>query len=92
MLPYLAEFIGTFVFVAVILILKNPYLIVLTLLIVILLTSSISGGNINPAVSTAMYFNGTLNVVEYLGYVVSQLLGAIAAYYLSKQKSLMKLI
>jgi len=86
-IPYIAEFIGTFIFVAVILILKNPYLIALALLIVILLTSSISGGNINPAVSTAMYFNGTLTFVKYSGYVISQILGALAAYYLSKYKS-----
>ena len=83
-MPYIYEFLGTFVFVAVILILKNPYLIALTLLIVILLTSSISGGNINPAVSTAMYLNGTLSSTKYLGYIVSQILGAVLAYYLSK--------
>ena len=85
-MPYIAEFIGTFIFVAVILILKNPYLIALALLIVILLTSSISGGNINPAVSTAMYLNGTLTSTKYFGYIISQVLGAVAAYYLSKFK------
>ena len=49
----LAEFLGTFIFVSVILITGNPYMICLTLLIVILLASSLSGGHINPAVSTA---------------------------------------
>ena len=36
----LAEFLGTFIFVSVILITGNPYMICLTLLIVILLASS----------------------------------------------------
>ena len=76
----LAEFLGTFIFVSVILITGNPYMICLTLLIVILLASSLSGGHINPAVSTAMFLNGSIDYTKYLGYVSAQILGGTLAY------------
>lgn len=46
----------------------------------------ISGCHINPAVSLAMLVRGKLSVKDFIGYVVSQVLGAIAGaailYYL----------
>ncbi len=39
---------------------------------------NISGCHINPAVSTAMLVSGKMTAREYAGYVVSQILGAIA--------------
>ena len=39
---------------------------------------NISGCHINPAVSTAMLVSGKMTAREYVGYVVSQVLGAIA--------------
>ena len=78
---YFAEFLGTFIFVSIILLTGNPYAIAFTLLVVILLTVSISGGHINPAVSTAMLLNKSINFEKYIGYVFSQLLGAILAYF-----------
>ncbi len=38
----------------------------------------ISGCHVNPAVSFAMLLNGRLSPKEFIGYVVAQLLGAIA--------------
>lgn len=80
----LAEYLGTFIFVYVILLSGNPFIIVLTLLIVILLASSISGGHINPAVSTAMVINGSITLENYIGYISVQLLGAVTAYFIYK--------
>lgn len=80
----LAEYLGTFIFVYVILLSGNPYIIVLTLLIVILLSSAISGGHINPAVSTAMALNGSITLENYFGYISVQLLAAASAYYIYK--------
>ena len=39
---------------------------------------NISGCHINPAVSLAMLINGKLNVTDFIGYVIAQVLGAIA--------------
>ncbi len=39
---------------------------------------NISGCHINPAVSTAMVVSGKMPVNEYIGYLVSQVVGAIA--------------
>ena len=39
---------------------------------------NISGCHINPAVSLAMLINGSLKIVDFIGYVVAQFLGAIA--------------
>lgn len=38
---------------------------------------NISGCHINPAVSLAMLIRGNLNTMEFVGYVVSQVVGAI---------------
>ena len=39
---------------------------------------NISGCHINPAVSLAMLINGSLKIVDFIGYVIAQFLGAIA--------------
>ena len=46
---YLAEFIGTGLFVYVILATGNPLAIGAALALIVLLTANISGGHINPA-------------------------------------------
>ena len=38
----------------------------------------ISGGHVNPAVSLAMLINGKMDVKDFCGYVVAQILGAFA--------------
>ena len=38
----------------------------------------ISGCHVNPAVSLAMLIRGDINVKDFIGYVISQVLGAIA--------------
>ncbi len=39
---------------------------------------NISGGHVNPAVSLAVLMNGGIGVIDFLGYFVSQILGAFA--------------
>ncbi|MCR5610850.1 MAG: aquaporin [Clostridiales bacterium] len=39
---------------------------------------NISGSHINPAVSIAMLIDGRMKIGEFIGYVISQFLGAIA--------------
>jgi aquaporin Z len=38
-----------------------------------------SGGHFNPATSTAMLLNGTISLEKFISYVVTQMIGAIAA-------------
>ena len=87
-MKYVMEFLGTFLFLSVILqaTAKNavwpavaPVLIVVGLLAGITLTASTSGAHLNPAVSTMMYLNKSLPGADFLPYVGAQVLGAVAA-------------
>lgn len=88
MSKYLVEFLGTAIFLSSILFLvKNnisytPYLIGLTLTIVILGGGAISGGHYNPAVSFMFYLNNKLSISELMGYIFCQLLGSLVSYFL----------
>ena len=80
MINYLVEFVGTFIFLSVILITGDPLAIGLTLAGVIWFGSQSSGGHFNPAVSFMMLMNKKINLVKFIMYVLSQLLGASAAF------------
>ena len=81
-ISYLAEYIGTFFFILTIFASGGNLLIIVAgLALVILLVSIISGGYVNPAVSVAMYMDGTLRPMELFSYVFAQLLGGVSAYY-----------
>ena len=75
----LGEFIGTFVFLLVILVVGQPIPIVIGLLAAILAFGKLSGGHMNPAVSTMMLAKGDIDVMTYLLYVIAQILGGLAA-------------
>jgi aquaporin Z len=88
MMKYVAEFLGTFFFLSVILAAtaKNalapaltPIMIVVGLLASIVVAGPISGANLNPAVSVMLALNKSLPVADFLPYVGAQLLGAVAA-------------
>ena len=77
---FIVEFIGTFIFLSVILSSGEAFPIGLALATVIFFGGKISGGNYNPAVSTMMFLKHKLSTGEYVGYVVAQILGGVAAY------------
>jgi aquaporin Z len=86
MLPvnYLVEFIGTFVFLYIILESSNyasyqPFAIVIGLLAAILMFGAISGGHFNPAVTTMLWAKGSPDL-EPIGYIAAQVLGGLAAW------------
>jgi len=79
MYKYLAEFAGTLFFVYVILATGNPLAIGAALALVILLTTSVSGGHINPAVTIALAAYGKIDTSEIIPYVLSQVFGALVA-------------
>ena len=80
-LAILCEFFGTFLLLISIFATGNAFVIGGTLALVILLTGSISGGHVNPAVSAAMWVKGAISLSEFLTYITAQYAGGIAAYY-----------
>jgi glycerol uptake facilitator-like aquaporin len=90
MLTYVVEFLGTFLFLSVIVATGQPLLIALALLLVMLLGSSISGGHFNPAVSLMFWAKGALTGADLAGYIVAQVaggLGALTVYNLLAQRA-----
>lgn len=85
MYKYLAEFVGAALFIYVILATGNPLAIGATLSLVILLTSQISGGHINPAVSIVMASAGKIEINELIPYCLAQIFGGLTALELYKR-------
>ena len=75
------EFLGTFIFLSVILKVGEPLPIVVALAAVIYWGGSISGGHFNPAVSIMMFLKGNKNILTTLLYITCQIIGAIVAFY-----------
>nr|QDY51738.1 major intrinsic protein [Mimiviridae sp. ChoanoV1] len=73
------EFIGTFIFLSVILTTGEAFAIGLALAVAIYFGAGVSGGHFNPAVSVMMYLKKAINDKELLMYIISQVLGGIAA-------------
>lgn len=81
---YIAESVGSFVFFSIFFTQKNPIYIAVGLLIGILIASIASQSHLNPAISTMAYVSGDMSGEVAVGYIVSQLIGAFAAYEFSK--------
>lgn len=84
-IQYLTEFIGTFIFLSVIIITGNPLAIGLTLSAMVWFGSRVSGAHFNPAVNLLMLIDKRLSLGVFVGQTIAQLLGAIAAYWYYKQ-------
>ena len=87
----LVEFIGTFVFLSVILAVANPdakgyapLAIGLALAGLIWFAWNISGGHFNPAVTTMSMMKGSTDVMTGIFYILAQILGAVAAVMFSR--------
>ncbi|AVK99272.1 aquaporin [Pediococcus inopinatus] len=88
MRKYVAEIIGTFVLVFVgtgtVVIAKGSTLTIglafgLAVTIMAYSVGAISGGHFNPAVSLGMLLNKRISGKDFIGYVISQFIGAILA-------------
>ena len=82
---YLVEFLGTMLFLYVILATGSPIPIGLALMAVIVLGGKISGGHYNPAVSTMMAIGGKMRMNDLAPYILAQVAGGIAALELHKR-------
>jgi glycerol uptake facilitator-like aquaporin len=85
MYKYLAEFLGTLFFVYIILATSNPIAIGAALAFVMLITSNISGGMINPAVTIVMASTGKLPTAEVVPYILAEVLGGLTALEIYKR-------
>ena len=82
---YLVEFLGTMFLVFVIFATGNWAAIGCALAIAALVGGPISGGAFNPAVAIALFSAGKLSKADLIPYIVVQILGALAAYFLYKR-------
>lgn len=95
MKKYLAEFLGTFILTFMVCGAVSftggyaGYLGVVgialtagfTVAVLLYVFATVSGAHCNPAVSAGMLIAGRLSVVDFMGYVVSQVFGALAAAF-----------
>src|SRR5262249_32450307 len=86
---WLTEFIGTFFLVLTVclpVLTKAPLAGVAigsSLMVMVYMGGHVSGGHYNPAVSLAVLLRGKLSPVGFVAYVVSQVLGALAAAWIA---------
>ena len=85
MYNYLAEFVGTLFFVYVILATSNPLAVGAALALTILMTSNLSAGYMNPAVTIVMASLGKIETNDIVPYVLAQIFGALVALELYKR-------
>jgi aquaporin Z len=85
MLKYLVEFLGTMLLVFVIFATGNWVAIGAALALGVLLGGPISGGAFNPAVAISLYHSGKLAQSDLLPYIIVEILGGLAAFYVYKK-------
>lgn len=87
-MKFASEFFGTFIFMSIILYATSsnnlwpsltPIMICVGLLAGIIVSASVSGAHLNPAVSVMMFLNKSLTQAQLGSYVSAQVLGAVAA-------------
>lgn len=81
----LIEFLGTMFLMFVIFATGNWLAIGAALAVSVMLGGAISGGAFNPAVAIALYAAGKLPKSDLLPYIIVQILGALAAFYVYKR-------
>ena len=82
---YLVEFLGTLLLVFTIVSTGNWAAIGAALGIAVLLGGPISGGAYNPAVVISLYSDGKLTKSEVLPYIIVEILGGLAAFFVYKK-------
>jgi glycerol uptake facilitator-like aquaporin len=75
----LVEFLGTFIFLSVIVATGNAWMIGLTLAILAYFAGSISGGHFNPAVTLMTLYNRGIASDNAAAYIVAQVAAGILA-------------
>jgi aquaporin Z len=79
LLAVLVEFLGTFIFLSVIVATGNAWAIGATLALVIFLGGAISGGHFNPAVTVMTLYNRGIATDSAVAYIIAQIVGGLLA-------------
>jgi aquaporin Z len=82
---YLVEFLGTMLLVFVIFATGNWLAIGAALAVGVLIGGKVSGGAYNPAVAISLYSAGKLAKSDVLPYIIVEILGGLAAFFLYKK-------
>jgi len=87
---YVVEAVGTFFFLSVILhsLADNtigPHSVAIALLAAIYFGNSVSWAHFNPAVSFVMFLENKLTFNLFIAYVLSQLVGGVAAWKFNQE-------
>ncbi len=76
----ISELLGAFALVMSIFVSGGSAVVIgLTLAAIIFLVGGISGAHVNPAVSAAMFYSGSMTGKEFISYAVMQILGGLGA-------------
>ena len=79
-LQFFTDFIGTFIFLGVILKTGDALALGIALASVIYFGGKISGGHFNPAVSFMMLLSNKIDIAKFIVFIIAQLLGGTAAF------------
>lgn len=78
-LAVVVEFLGTFIFLSVIVATGNPWAIGATLAVLAFLAGAISGGHFNPAVTLMTLYNRGIASDNAVAYIIAQVAAGILA-------------
>ncbi len=80
-----AEFIGTFILVSVIVAGQGqPIFVLFGIVAVVLMIGGISGAHVNPAITVGAWVTRRIGWLRAVGYILAQVLGATAAFFTLK--------
>lgn len=80
-----AEFIGTFLLASIVIVGQGqPIFVLFGLIGIVLLIGAVSGAHVNPAITIGQWATKRIDGLKAFGYIIVQILGAIAAFYVLK--------
>ena len=82
---YIVEFLGTFLLSVVVFSTSNYLAHGAALAIAVMLGGAISGGIFNPAIATSMMVANKITQMDYILYMIAEVLGALAGFLLVKK-------
>jgi glycerol uptake facilitator-like aquaporin len=82
---YIVEFLGTFLLSVVVFSTNNYLAHGAALAIAVFLGGAISGGMFNPAIATSMMVANKITQMDYILYMIAEVLGALAGFLLVKK-------
>jgi glycerol uptake facilitator-like aquaporin len=82
---YIVEFLGTFLLSVVVFSTSNYLAHGAALAIAVFLGGAISGGIFNPAIATGMMVANRITQMDYILYIIVEILGALAGFVLVKK-------